>query len=318
MEGLPDIVGPGMCTVHLFPSVGEVIVDPARVRDVVALSLGMGNVGCRRNVVVFRAPKGPPPIVPLPVPFIEASVFVFPLTDAFPHDVFVIFFASVDESVELTFVWDIDLVGNNLKDSFFAQKADGSFTVEDPRQDVLGLFHVDFLLVIASTVTLDLPTSGAGAGTRLHLPHTVCGVVDSTSFVPQVGKSVLEAIEFFLTVRHRVAVSVDWLRFLPFGELRGCATPPVPLDLLEGLGFSNSLYHQGGDLRHFVPSDVGSVDVPVPELGVEGFAEDAVDFDVNYASVTVDVFRIGRALHHPRRLLDDLVVVENGDVEIDL
>ena len=45
VEGLPDIVGLGMCTVHLFPGIGEVIVDPARVRDVLALSLGVGDVG---------------------------------------------------------------------------------------------------------------------------------------------------------------------------------------------------------------------------------------------------------------------------------
>ena len=93
VKGLPYIASPGMSAVDLFPRVAKVVVDLAGFCDVFAWALRVGNVGRRRDVVVSRTSKRPPPKVFFPVPLVESPVVVFSITDALPQGMLVFRFA---------------------------------------------------------------------------------------------------------------------------------------------------------------------------------------------------------------------------------
>ena len=71
---------------RIFPSPGEVIMDAAGVSDVAFSAVRVGDVGCWKGVVVPGASESPPPVVFLPVPFVETSGGVFPFADCLSQD----------------------------------------------------------------------------------------------------------------------------------------------------------------------------------------------------------------------------------------
>ena len=135
-----------MGTVDLLARFAKVVVDFADIRDVFSRAIRMGNVGCGRDVVVPRAPESPPPVVLLPVPFVEPPGTVFSLADALSQGMLVFIFAQVDEQIELELTWNVDLRRHHLEDRFFSEEPDGPFAIASPSQHLLDFHHVNFLL----------------------------------------------------------------------------------------------------------------------------------------------------------------------------
>ena len=68
------------------PILGEVIMDAACVNDVASSAIRVCDVGCWKGVVVPGASGSPPPIVSLPIPFVEMSGCVFSFANGLSQD----------------------------------------------------------------------------------------------------------------------------------------------------------------------------------------------------------------------------------------
>ena len=99
VEGLPYVVAPGVGAIDFFPGLAELVVDFADIRDVVFRIVRVDNMGCGRDVVVPRAFESSAAVVLLPVPLVQPSFCIFPLSDVFAQGVLMLLLAFVNELV---------------------------------------------------------------------------------------------------------------------------------------------------------------------------------------------------------------------------